>query len=103
MATSVVSEDGTSHCTRIPWDEVAEDVKVKYTCNTAGTLASMPLDYGLLMCQDPTCTYKEHTNGIDNTYTSIITKALCDASKTTFMLVRKKIMFQCYPRMDRLC
>jgi hypothetical protein len=77
-------------------NQLGEVAEKPYMCQTATDLTSVPLDYDLLMCHDPTCTDKSHTEAIDKMYNSII-GSLSNASTAIFDTNTMKSSFKAAP------
>lgn len=74
------SQGDSSRCRRINWSELSQDIKDTYKRKSADTLSSVPLDHGLLMCQDPSCADAGHIHAIDEMYKNIV-QSLNEAGK----------------------
>ena len=92
----VTSDSGSRHTARIDWQEVTGDQKSYYKYSSASHLASVELNHELLMCNDSSCSNKQHLKYIDTMYNGI-TQSLADASTDTFGNQQTKSKFKPVP------
>ncbi len=64
----------------IKWDRLNNDDITQYTTETENTLAAIPFDHNLALCDSLTCEDVSHIAAIDRLYANII-EALIDASR----------------------